>query len=114
MTDREDDAYTNTCGTNPNDIATKQERVISKTCTHCQEGPSVFLYRRESICSACLEGTWVRKVRSNLYKSRPNRHERLSAVYGFTGSVSSVVLLDILNEALDIDRSDLYVSSSTL
>jgi hypothetical protein len=30
-------------------------------------------------------------------------------VYGFTGSVASVVLLDILNSALDVERSDLFV-----
>lgn len=56
----------------------------------------------------CLESTWTKKAKGNLFKSRPLRHERLSAVYGFTGSLAAAVLLDILNEALDVERSDLY------
>lgn len=58
---------------------------------------------------ACTESSWTKKVRSNIYKSRPDKSERLAAVYGFTGSVSASVLLDLLNEALDPNRSDLYV-----
>lgn len=56
-----------------------------------------------------MEVALTKRVKLNLFKSRPNRHERLSAVFGFTGSVSAVVLLDILNDALDVDRSDLEV-----
>lgn len=56
-----------------------------------------------------MEVALTKRVKLNLFKSRPNRHERLSAVFGFTGSLASVVLLDILNDALDVDRSDLLV-----
>lgn len=57
----------------------------------------------------CMESTWTRKVRSNIFKSRPSRSELLSAIYGFTGSTASVVLLDILNEVMDAHRSDIHV-----
>jgi hypothetical protein len=109
MADRDDDGYSNSCGTNPNDIAMKQERTISKLCTHCQLNPTVFLYRRDSLCFACLEIIWVRKTKTNLFKSRPARSEIMSAVFGFTGSVASVVLLDVLNDALSTDRSQLRI-----
>jgi len=56
-----------------------------------------------------MEVALTKRVKLNLFKSRPNRHERLSAVFGFTGSLASVVLLDILNDAMDVDRSDLQV-----
>lgn len=64
-----------------------------------------------------MDQLWTKRVKTNLFKSRPVRHERLEALYGFTGSVQSVVLLDQLFNILDDERSSitlLHIDISSL